>query len=239
MEKKHGGRILDLLYPRRCPACHDAVRPRGALICTDCRDAFSYITGPVCLRCGRALRDPVREFCRSCEGRRKNFETGVALFNYDDTARESMAWFKYRGRREYARFYAEELLRQHGERLAALAPQLIVPVPVHPERRRVRGYNQAFEIAKILGAGLDIPCREDILIRRRRTEAQRFLGAAGRELNLSEAFLAAVPLPDVSRVLVVDDIYTTGSTMNACAGALRRAGVRHVFSCVVCAGYDR
>ena len=238
MEDRFGAGLVNLLYPRRCPVCHEAVSPMGRWICLDCEGVFSYIKEPICLKCGKELGEDERELCYDCESRERVFEASTALMNYDLTAKDSMVYFKYKGRKEYADFYAEALIRARGDRILRWKPQLILPIPIHRSRRRVRGYNQAEEIAKRLGKHLGIPVRNDILVRRRRTEAQKELGAAGRERNLEKALDVTASLEGVKRILVVDDIYTTGSTLQACARALKKAGAEKVYGCTVCIGSD-
>lgn len=238
MEYGRRERIISLLYPRRCPACHDIVEPKGACICAGCRSRFSYVKEPLCMKCGKEITSPEQEYCYDCTSRERDFVRQTALMNYDKIAQESMVYFKYKGRREYADFYVEEIMRQRGEMLAGWRVQLILPVPIHASRLRERGYNQAEELAVRLGRELAVPVRTDLLIRARRTEAQKRLSAAARQRNLERALEVTVPLSGVRRVLLVDDIYTTGSTLQACTRVLRRAGVREVYGCTVCIGRD-
>ncbi len=230
--------VKNAVWPRRCPACHDAVRPFGASVCAGCEKRFPYINGRTCRICGKELADPARDVCAGCRRVDNGLAGGVALFRYEGTARESVAKFKYEGRREYADFYAQALAARFGEKLLSFAPQLIVPVPVHKSRLRERGYNQAAEIARRLGRLLGVPAAEDLLLREKRTEAQKELGAQARAENLAGAFRAVRRADDTPRVLLVDDIFTTGLTMRACAAALKAAGVREVFGCSVCISED-
>ena len=236
------GRVLtkcvDLLYPRRCPACHDAVRPFGAVICADCAGRFSYIAGKTCAKCGKVLADPLQTLCEGCRRSDNGLAGGVALFHYDDTARASMGKFKYEGRREYADFYVRELCARYGKKLRDWRPQCIVPVPVHRSRLRERGYNQAEELAGRLGTALEIPVDETLLLREKKTAAQKELGAEERAENLKNAFRVNERPAGLERVLLVDDIYTTGQTMRECTAALKRAGIRQVYGCVVCISED-
>ena len=236
------GRVLTSLknavYPRRCPACHDAVRPFGAVICEGCKERFTYVKGPVCSRCGKELADAKGQICEGCRRIDNGLVGGAALFHYDGTARASMGKFKYEGRCEYADFYAEELAARYREKILAWKPQRIVPVPVHKSRLKERGYNQAAELALRLGKRLGIPVDQELLAREKRTAAQKELGAGERAENLKGAFQTTRPAESLSRVLLVDDIYTTGLTMKNCAEALKAAGVKEVFGCVVCISED-
>ena len=230
--------ILGLLFPRRCPACHDIVLSRGSIICPGCERKFSRVSDPVCLKCGKEINSPGRNLCYDCEKGPKPFEANTAVFNYDKTARESMIYFKYRHRPEYADYYVRELLRFRGDVIRGFAPGLIIPVPVHKSRLTDRGYNQAAEIAERLGRELSVPVRTDLLLRTKRTEAQKSLGASGRERNLEGAFSCEADLRGLKSVLLVDDIYTTGSTLSACARALKNAGAERVYCATVCIGRD-
>lgn len=229
-------RILDILYPRRCPVCGDIVQPKGELICPECRNQFSYVAGPTCLRCGKEILEPEMEYCYDCTTHTRSFDGGVALLNYDRTARESIQGFKYGGRPEYADFYSEALVQRYGEILRRWRIQAIFPVPVHKSRERMRGYNQAEVLAERMGERLDIPVWKSVLIRNKKTTAQKELNAKARQRNLEQAMAVAGDLRGLKRVLLVDDIYTTGSTAEACTKALKRAGVEWVYLACVCIG---
>lgn len=228
--------MLDLIFPRRCPVCHEPVKPSGALVCEACRDGFSFIDGPVCITCGKELNETEELYCRDCSRNASPVISQAALMNYDDTARRSMVMFKYKGRREYADYYAEELLRRRGDQIRSFGADVIVPVPVHVSKLYSRGYNQAEEIAVKLGERLGIPVIGHVLVRNRATGVQKALNAADRSRNLEGAFTAVKSLKGVGTVLLTDDIYTTGSTMRACAGTLLRAGAQRVFGAVICIG---
>lgn len=237
--KKRDSRLLELLYPRRCPVCGDVAWPKGALACPECRRKLSFIEEPTCKRCGREISAPEMEFCRDCASRKRSLDGAVALLHYDAAARRSIAGFKYGGRPEYADFYAEELARRYGRQLLRWRPQAIVPVPADRRRQRIRGYNQAQVLAERLGAALHLPVLPQALIRRRHTLAQKELGPAARQKNLEQAIEIYRYPPGLTRVLLADDIYTTGSTAEACARALKKAGVRQVYGVWVCvAGAD-
>ena len=168
------------------------------------------------------------------------FDYGRALLNYNNTAKKSMADIKYRNRREYLDFYAEAVCLRYGKLLMRLGADALVPVPVHPSRRRQRGFNQAEVLADEIGRRLDVPVYPNLLVRTKKTAPQKELSAAERLKNLSGAFAFGRPgerrervwfrllmegrFPDGKKppavpetVILVDDIYTTGSTMEACA----------------------
>lgn len=167
----------------------------------------------------------------------------MALLNYNKVAKDSMSAIKYKNRREYLDFYAAALDCRFRKKVLRLHVDALVPVPIHPSRRRTRGFNQAEELADRLSDLWNIPVDKKLLIRKKKTAPQRELSPAERLKNLREAFFAD---PDSGRpagipetVLLVDDIYTTGSTAEACTRALLQAGVKRVFVVVICIGAGR
>ena len=217
--------ILNILFPRRCPVCGEIVEPPGGLICPACFHKLSFVKQPVCKKCGKEIQDAAEEFCGDCTKRRHAFESGLALMNYDETARRSMAWIKYKNKREYLDFYGAALAARYENQIRRMQVDVLVPVPVHPSRKRARGFNQAEVLAVCLGKRLGIPVGSGMLIRDKKTKPQKELSAADRLKNLSGAFRAGTIPEGIKTVLLVDDIYTTGSTVEACARALRSAGV--------------
>lgn len=241
--KSAAGFLAEILYPRRCPVCDEVLPFRSGSICPGCFSKLSFTKSPVCKKCGKEVTGEAVEYCYDCSKRRKSFEYGIALLNYDDISKRSMARIKYHGRREYMDFYGEALARRYGKRIARMKADAIIPVPVHKKRLRERGFNQAEALARSVSAHLPepVPVRTDILFRTRKTMPQKDLTAAERLKNLSQAFAAdssRVP-PGLETVILTDDIYTTGSTAEACARALLGAGIRRVYLLNVCIGHGR
>ena len=240
-------RLISLLYPRRCPVCGGIVAKNGGksfLICQECVDKLSPVCQPVCKRCGKEVLGSRTEFCPDCLRHPKTFDGGAALFNYNDAARSSMAAVKYKNKREYLDFYSQAIVSRYGKWLSFLKPDSLVPVPVHPSRRRKRGFNQAEEMAVRMSSLTGIPVEADLLIRVRKTLPQKELNPTERLKNLSSAFalgsfykMHPEKLPRC--VILIDDIYTTGSTMEACTRILKGAGVKKVYVMSICIGKGR
>ena len=161
--------LTGLLFPRRCPVCGGIVLPKGELICPGCVKKLSFVKQPVCKKCGKEITSAEREYCLDCTKHKRSFDYGRALLNYNDTAKKSMADIKYRNRREYLDFYAEAVCLRYGKLLMRLGADALVPVPVHPSRRRQRGFNQAEIFADRIGARLGIPVCPEMLVRRKKT----------------------------------------------------------------------
>ncbi len=228
MTKIHS-EILSILFPRRCPVCEEIVSPRGALICPDCERQLHFLTEPTCQICGREILAADEELCENCKRHRFLFKRSIALIGYDDVAARSISRIKYTGAREFLDYYGREAVRRRGDELRRMQIDAIVPVPVHPSRQRKRGYNQATVLAEVMGAELGRPVYEAALCRRKKTAASKELNAAERLKNLMSAFYAG-PIPqDLRRVLLVDDIFTTGATMESCTRILLAAGVEEVY----------
>ena len=219
----------DLLFPRRCPVCEEPVMPKGELICPECIRKLHFITEPVCKVCGREIGNCEDELCSNCKRHRFSFEYGYSLMSYSDVAARSITRIKYTGAREYLDFYGKKAVELYGERIKAMRVDAIVPVPVHKSRLKKRGYNQAMVLADIMGRDLGIPVFEDALRRNKKTAALKELNAAERLKNLTSAFFAGKIPEDMHSVLIVDDIFTTGATLEATSRCLKKAGVERIY----------
>ncbi len=250
--KPLSGGFIHLLYPPVCPLC-DSTLPMGesGRLCDECRKKIVPISEPACFRCGRQLTDASAEYCRQCEKRSFRFKRGFSVFNYEGEAKELILKLKYKGRKDIARFFANEAFDIYGSRLLEYGFDAVIPVPIHKKRLVKRGYNQAQAIAEALAEKLNTECLEDMLVRNRQTEVQKSLSAGERFLNLMNAFSVNRDLAQIyacklekekrtlKRVLLVDDIYTTGSTLECCTLALLDAGIREVyFLCAASTNYQ-
>ena len=228
--------LLDLVFPRRCPVCGEIVIPKGEFICPSCVKKLSPVHQPVCLKCGKELESDRMEFCYDCTRHHRSFERNLALLNYNDTASRSMSAIKYKNKREYLDFYSEALWLRFGRQIHFWNPDLFVPVPIHPTRRKIRGFNQAEVLAEKLSEKSGIPVCGGALKRIRKTAPQKMLDSSARFHNLEQAFGPGSIPQGTKRVLLVDDIYTTGSTMKACTRILLKMGVEQVYGLTVCIG---
>lgn len=225
-------RLRAVLYPPRCAVCGE-IRPAvGELCCPLCREGFTRIKEPCCMRCGKQLKEDTQEYCHDCMHKRFHYEKGFPLWRYDSRLRRSVAEFKYKGRREYAAYYIQELCKEFGFKIQRLAPDCLIPVPVHQSRLKSRGYNQAALLAEGLAKELGLFCDSGYLCRIRKTLPQKELDDRERLKNLTSAF-AVNPKRSRDRVpecvVLVDDIYTTGSTVEACTRVLKAHGTARVY----------
>lgn len=231
-----GENVVNLIYPKRCPLC-GSVRPYGdQWVCGKCMKNVKWIRDPVCMCCGKSLEGDEQEYCRDCQGIPKHFAKGFPVFRYEGAIKESLYDFKYGNQREYAKFYADCIVSKYGRELKRLVLNGIVPVPVHKKKRRMRGYNQAELIANELEMLLGIPVYPDYLVRVIETNPQKELNDKERMKNTKRAFKIGENDVKLEKVLLVDDIYTSGATIEACTNELLQTGVKEVYYTSVAIG---
>ena len=218
----------DCFFPKHCPICDTILARKEGLICSECRAVPQWVKAPRCVCCGKHLsrREQVR--CRDCAGKRRSFEWGVALYEYA-SVHDSIHAFKNLGRAEYARFYGAEIRRSLLETIKRMNGDALVPIPMHESKLRRRGYNQATLLAEEISKGLGIPVREDILVKVIKTGAQKKMDHASRQNNMKKAFHMAKNDVKLKTIILVDDVFTTGSTIEAAAEVLKQGGVEKVF----------
>ncbi|HEY4136283.1 MAG TPA: ComF family protein [Alphaproteobacteria bacterium] len=230
------GRLgLDALLPPQCLSCGELVGDPGAL-CAPCWSGLNFIAAPLCRSCGWPFEidpsggDAAEEtLCGACLRETPVFAAARAALAYDDASRRLILGFKRADRTHAAPAFARWMARA-GAPLLATA-DLIAPVPLHWSRLLTRRYNQSALLANALARMSGKPAVPDLLRRRRRTPSQGGLGRAGRFRNVAGAF-AMTPRHAAHiqgrQVLLVDDVLTTGATVEACVKALLRAGAAGV-----------
>jgi ComF family protein len=221
--------LLDILFPQRCIQCQAG----GSSFCSSCRATLSYFAPPVCPGCG----DPhvAGRICIHCHYKPLKFNGLRAFSDYIEPLRSIIHAFKYRGNallgEPLGALLAETYLRHH------MAVDLIIPVPLHAERLQQRGYNQAQLLAKSCAEQLQLPISTTLLIRTRKAVTQVKSGAQARRSNLQGAFdyHSNATTQDLlnRKILVIDDVSTTGATLEACADLLFAAGCKEVWGLVL------
>lgn len=212
-------KCLGMLYPQTCCFCGEISREP---ICNTCKKEVVYLTEPRCKKCGKPITAEEKEYCFDCNQRQTAFEQGKNLWLHQGKVKWSIYQFKYHNRRIYGKFYAREMYRLYGNWIRKSEIDLIIPVPLHKKRRRKRGYNQAEIIAKELGKLTGIPVDTTSLIRKKYTNPQKELNHNDRKKNLKDAFEMRKHWTDFKHILVIDDIYTTGNTINEIAKAIKK-----------------
>ncbi len=188
------------------------------------------------MQCGKPVRHSEQEFCYDCMRVRHSYDRGLSMWLHQDPVNKSIYQFKYHNQRRYGIHYAKELVRAYGHTIRKWNPDLILPIPLHKKRRKKRGYNQAAIISRELGELLHIPVDEKSLVRRVYTDPQKTLGRQERKENLKHVFAVKKEFYPVRVVLLVDDIYTTGNTIDAVTEVLKKKGVEKVYFLTISIG---
>ena len=230
--------MIKLLYPDRCPICQEISNG----ICCECKKKISYVEEPCCFRCGKPLAEEETEYCLDCRQYRHVFEQGKSLFLYQDSVRESIHRIKYQNKREYLDTYAREIAEKMGRDIRKWNADILIPIPMDRKKMRQRGYNQAEILAEKLSVYLRLPVGRDVLKKVRRTCDQKELTHQQRRSNLKNAFAVNECVLDSEdcipwkRVLLIDDVYTTGSTIDAASDVLKRYGAEEIYFITICIG---
>lgn len=232
--------VLEFIYPPVCPFCgtilsrKEKEEKRG--ICFTCREKLPYIKEPCCMKCGKPLREKEQEFCADCAKHSLSFDQGRSLYLHTSMVQRAVYQFKFHNRRYYAEIFAEEMTQNCKAWIRRWEIEEIIPVPLHPSRRRERGFNQAELLAKELGKRTGIPVNTKAVSRIRKTKYQKQLDDIGRRQNLKGAFSVDKKWKPKRSVLIVDDIYTTGNTMHRVSEVLKKAGAQKVYFLTISIG---
>lgn len=234
--KRFFNALLDVVLPPICHICHAFIPDAGILhICPTCRDCLPLVESPLCSICGIPFAGAGDDHrCGACLTQPPHFDSARAHFLYEGPIRDLIHSFKY-NQRTHLR-YPLALLALEGMNgfPPDSEPNLIIPVPLHLSRLRQRGFNQAVLLGRVLARRLPLPMLPDALVRTRPTEPQIKLSAAERRSNVKGAF--TVNRPDRvagKRILLLDDVMTTGSTLDECARELKKAGADVVIAATI------
>lgn len=222
--------IIDFVFPNICLCCDKSIS-KDKMFCSDCFSKIPFVQGTICYRCGHKLNLlPSQEkiLCTKCLKKRPVYDKARAVFQYNSSSKNSILKFKYTGKIEYSRQFVQ-LLMQAGKELFP-ETDIIIPVPMHPKRKLSRGYNQAAVLANLLSKKTKIAYDEKILIRHKHTPKQENKTFEERHKNVKDAFIVKNKRKIKNRtVLLIDDVLTTGATVNNCAKTLKKAGASSVF----------
>lgn len=228
--------LLDVILPPICHICHTFIPNAGTLhICQACRDNLPLVSSPLCPVCGIPFIGTGSDHrCGPCLTSPPHFDTARAHFLYEGPIRNLIHSFKYNQQTQLRNPLALLTLEGIDTFLTDQNPHLIVPVPLHRSRLRQRGFNQAVLLGRVISNHLSLPMIPNALVRIRPTEPQIDLSAAERRVNVKGAFTVFKPDHVAGkRILLLDDVMTTGSTMDECAKELKKAGADVVISATI------
>lgn len=220
--------LLSLLYPPHCLVCRTPLEEAAEGLCPGCWRRLQVIDGPVCGRCGCPSTFP-RVVCDNCRDRDYPFSGVRCLAPFGPDIQTLLHGLKYRGRLSVARVLGRRLGQVLADGGFVDGIDVLHPVPLHPARRRERGYNQSTLVARSVSDVVGLPLAENLVKRTRMTRSQTGLDLGARAQNVSGAFvIRKAPGLEGSRILLVDDVVTTGATCGACAEALLDSGAEEV-----------
>lgn len=231
--------LEQIFFPNVCPIC-EMVIGKKEMICRECIDKLKLIQEPKCQKCGKQLQTDERLFCNDCSSSKHVFDKGVCIFEYKEEIKQTLYRFKYDNKRCYRDLFGYMGAKKYGKLLKEWKVEKIIPVPMYRKKKQRRGYNQAEEFGKALaeGTGIEMDCKS--LVRVKDTKPQKGLNKEERYINLQKAFAVDLEkIKGMQSVLLVDDIYTTGSTIDACTEILKKAGVRRIYFMCVAGGKDK
>lgn len=188
------------------------------------------------MHCGKQLEDETQEYCADCSKRKSALSQGYSVWLHRGMVPGAVYRFKYNNRRYCGDIFAEEIVRCFAGKIQRWEIDEIIPVPLHPSRQRKRGFNQAEILAAGISRRTGIPVKTDVLFRIRKTDPQKQLGMRDRKRNIRGAFGVSKKWRPCRNILLIDDIYTTGSTLESAAYLLKKAGAENVFFLTISIG---
>lgn len=222
--------FIELVIPERCRICGSHQPDEKAKpLCRDCLRRVNYLGASVCRQCGEPFRSKIAggSRCGACVRQPPPWDQAQSIVRYDAVTRELLSRLKYKA--DTTVLPALKMILQPSLAHLTFDPDYVIPVPLHPSRLRHRGMNQAVHLARLLFPDRSHGINTTILQRHRATQPQTGLDGAGRRRNLGGAFRVADPFLLQGRsVCIVDDVYTTGTTVAECCRALKKARVREI-----------
>lgn len=235
-------KILDIVFPPRCALCDRVMPPGAGFVCEECRAKLSYVKEPRCLKCGKTIASYEDEYCMDCSRRTRSYIKGFPVFNYVPPVSESIMALKYGRRQEYAKFFGNAIAERFGDDFKKLGIEALVSVPIYKKKYATRGYNQAELIAMEVEKYTGIKNYHNLLVREEETPPQKELTDEEREKNMAGAFAIGKAYENgksgkiPGKILLVDDIYTSGATIESCTRVLHNTGVKDVYYTSVAVG---
>ncbi|MEG2039092.1 MAG: ComF family protein [Oscillospiraceae bacterium] len=213
--------ILLLIFPQKCIYCGKIVS-KTVYSCNECNEELPLIKGEICQKCGAQIQR-----C-SCDNKKVLFVRNIAPAYYEDAMKKAIKQFKFKGCKHFAVPFAKLMAKTFEKEYSDIKFDYITAVPMYPKRERTRGYNQAVLLAKELSDITGIALKSDLLTKYRDNNVQHRLDAKERADNVKDVYSANKKALNKT-ILLVDDICTTSSTLNACTAELLKQGAKQVY----------
>jgi competence protein ComFC len=240
MLREAAGGVVALAFPDDCRVCARPLEePSRVPVCAACLNSFRVIRAPMCGTCGRPMAAGAHfgasgPICRLCRAGTYSFDHARSYAAYDDALLRTISLLKHEAMRPLAAWFGSRLAEMVRSNPSILTASVVVPVPLHPDRLRERGFNQAELLARVVARRLGLPLEPRALERRKPRPPKRKLSRHERWQAARGAYAAVTGRSfDNRSVLLLDDVFTTGATLDACARALRTAGAAHVAALTV------
>jgi len=231
--------LLEFIWPRFCINCKKKLQINQAIFCKDCINRINYIHFPYCNICGDPVDGDVRQSytCHYCNHRRPHFSMARSAIRFDAIAKKAIYELKYNKETYVGKNLAELAVQTVEQEYKNVIFDYITYIPLHKRRVRQRTFNQSKVIAQYIAKMLQVNMAPDLLIRSKYTNTQTLLNFQQRKKNISGAFKATnIPKLENKTILLVDDVMTTGATVNECSKTLKKAGALNVYVITVARG---
>ncbi|MFA5323765.1 MAG: ComF family protein [Smithella sp.] len=224
--------LSEVIFPPKCLGCAEIIKSsNGQIFCSTCNGEINFINGSICPVCGTTFSDSPAEshLCGDCLEKRPYFSYARAVFSYEDIILNAIHQFKYNRNISIGEMLASFMADFSFPGINYTDYCMIIPVPLHIKRLRERGFNQSLILARTIGEKQQIPVNFSLLKRKKFTLTQTGSNKKERKQNIKGAFEVSDPRKIVDKnIILVDDVYTTGATVNECAKTLIKAGAQRV-----------
>ncbi|MDI6785643.1 MAG: ComF family protein [bacterium] len=220
-------KLLDFLFPSYCEICNQRLQ-NEKYICQKCLKKVKYINSNTCSLCGKEFNLPVSSLCKDCKNNKRYFKEARAIGRYEGVLKDYIHLLKYCNK-PYLKVLFPDIVKDYAKWIKNYQFDYIMPIPLHPKKLRKRGYNQAELFAKYLSKAYKIEYYKDNLTRKKETLPQINLDKKERLRNVKSSFIVKYKekVKDKS-ILLIDDVYTTGATVNECSKELKESGVKKI-----------
>jgi len=230
---KSAAKAADAFYPPVCVNCHVRIAEQKLWLCGDCYDRLSFLPEQHCPKCGYPTEENA---CSNCAETSFAFTQALSVFLYEDSAKAMVHALKYTGLTDIGDWFGNQMFKTLLKEKTLADVDYVTAVPLHRVRRRERGFNQSELIAKALAKRISKPYTEKVLTRITNTASQTLLDGSSRKKNVRGAFKIGRLNPEGKSFLLIDDVFTTGTTVNEATKTLLKAGTKQVYVMTACHG---